>query len=254
MERIKRLGWYQKAVLLFMMAMILVFTVIYPMMTAQKGFAYKDAILIPDQQNGDTIYAGKILGEEARFTVRADKTVEFRYGDKTYGPYTAKEDPSAVPEDIDREGPMTGVELRQGDKIIFRGGMEHHGDVRWLYNEDGSVEEIRISDTTGDNSVTDGNGNAIDTMEPSAYAILDVMAGPELTHKGDWSAWFIGVFLCIVAAIYVLFADEIFRWNLAFQIRNADRAQPSDWEIAWRHVGWTVLPIAALIIFVLGLQ
>ena len=59
---------------------------------------------------------------------------------------------------------------------------------------------------------------------------------------------------CIVTAISILFADELFRWNLSFQIRDADRAEPSDWEIATRYIAWTVMPVMAMVIFIAGLQ
>ena len=80
------------------------------------------------------------------------------------------------------------------------------------------------------------------------------MNDPELTHKGEWFAWFGALFICALNAISILFADELFRWNLAFRIRNADHAEPSDWEIAGRYIGWTVLSIMALVLFIIGLQ
>ncbi|WP_162613195.1 hypothetical protein [Lachnoclostridium sp. An169] len=43
-------------------------------------------------------------------------------------------------------------------------------------------------------------------------------------------------------------------WSLVFRFSNADQAEPSDLEIAGRYISWTVLPIAALILFVRGLQ
>lgn len=102
--------------------------------------------------------------------------------------------------------------------------------------------------------VTEANGRIIDPMEPSASTILDLMGEPKLTHKGEWVSWFWGIAVCIITGISILFADELFRWNLAFQIRNADYAEPSDWEIAGRYIAWTGLPIMAMIIFVWGLQ
>lgn len=213
-----------------MAAMVLVFTVVYPVTIVRGGFAYGNAILVPVQGNGNTVYSGKIQGTQASFTVYTDKTVEFQYGDKIYGPYTAKGDPTAIPKDHEMGAYMTGVELRQGENILFRGGVFEHGEYRWLYN------------------------NVIDPMDPSASTILDLMAGPELSHKGEWLAWFGGVFICLIAAISILFADELFRWNLAFQIRNVDRAEPSEWVIAGRYISWTVLPIMAMILFITGLQ
>lgn len=255
MGKIKSLNRYQKGILLFMAVMVLVFSVIYPVIVAREGFLYRDEILIPSQEHGNTVYSGKIQGKQARFTVSADKTVEFRYGDKTYGSYTATEDAGAIPEDEELSGLMTGIELRQGEQILFRGGVLKLGEDRLLYNKDGSLEYPGFS-VTADNGVIakDKHGNIIDPMEPSAYTILDLMAGPELTHKGDWLAWFGGVFVCMVTAISILFADELFRWNLSFQIRNADRAEPSDLELAGRYFSWVVLPVIAMILFITGLQ
>jgi len=98
------------------------------------------------------------------------------------------------------------------------------------------------------------DGNIIDPMEPSVSTILDLMAGPEMTHKGEWLVWFCGVFVCFVATISILFADELFRLSLAFRIRNVEYAEPSDWEIGSRYIIWTLLPVCALVLFILGLR
>lgn len=128
MQRIKGLNRYQKCVLIFMIAMALIFAVVYPMTISRVGFEYKDTILVPSQENGSTVYSGKIQVQQANFTVSADKTVEFQYGEKTYGPYTAREDPTAIPKDHEMGELMTSVELRQGEEILFRGGVLEIGD------------------------------------------------------------------------------------------------------------------------------
>ncbi len=254
MEKIKSLNCYQKGVLIFMITMVLVFAVIYHMTISQVGFKYKDTIFVPSQENGSTVYSGKIQGLQAHFMVSEDKTIVFQYGDKTYGPYTVKEDPIAIPKDKEMQEYMTGVELRQGEDILFRGGVLEIGDSYWLYNEDGTLDNLGFSYVTSDGIERDENGNVIDSIEPSASIILELMNEPELTHKGEWFAWFGAVFICVLNALSILFADELFRWNLAFQIRNVDNAEPSDWEIAGRYIGWTVLTITALVVFIMGLQ
>lgn len=254
MEKVKSLNRYQKGMLLFMIVMVPVFAVMYSRTVARVGFEYKGAILVPSEDRGGTVYAGKIQGQRARFTVSGDKTVVFQYGVKTYGPYTAKEDPTAVPKDQDAAEYMTGVELREGEDILFRGGVLKTGDHYWLYNEDGAMENFAVSFVTGDGIERDENGDAIDPMEPFVSTILSLMDGPKLTHKGDWLAWAGGAFLCVLNALSVLFADELFRWGLSFQIRNADRAEPADWEIAGRYAGWTVLAGMALAVFIMGLR
>ena len=92
MERVKRLGRYPKIILLIITVMMLVFTILYPIVTARVGSLYEDTILVPAEEGGATVYSGKIHGLETIFTVSADKTVVFQYGDTVYGPYIAKED------------------------------------------------------------------------------------------------------------------------------------------------------------------
>ena len=254
MERIKNLNLYQKGVLIFMIIISLVFSVVYSSTISKVGFEYKDTILVPSQDNGGTVYSGKIQGQQACFTVSEDETVVFHYGDKTYGPYTAKEDPTAIPKDEEFREEMTGVKLYKGEELLFRGGILKFGDNTMLYNEDGTVESFGFSYVTSYGVELDENGNEIDPIEPSASDILELMNDPELTHKGEWLTWFEGVFICVLNALSILFADELFRWNLAFQIRDVEKAEPSDWEIAGRYIGWTVLPIMALILFIVGLR
>ena len=128
------------------------------------------------------------------------------------------------------------------------------GGKYYLYEEDGSLlgPEIRI--TTGSGVVYDGDGRPVNRVEPDASVIIELMRGPELTHKGVWLGWFAGVIFCAATAASILFADELFRWNMSFSIRNADRAEPSDWEIMSRYIMWTVLPIVAMFMFIMGLK
>ena len=254
MERIKCLNYYQKGLLLLMTAMMLVFAVLYPVTISRVGFQYKGTILVPSQENGNTVYSGKIQGKQANFTVSEDKSVVFQYGKKIYEPYTIKEDATAIPKNEEMAEYMMGVELRQGEDILFRGGVLDTGNFYCLYSEDGALDNVAISYVGSDGIERDENGNIIDPVEPSASTILELMNNPELKHKGKWFVWFVAVFICVLNAVSILFADELFRWNLAFQIRNVDHAEPSDLEIAGRYIGWTVISIMALVIFIMGLQ
>ena len=49
MERIKRLNGYQKSILIFMLAMALVFAVVYHMTIARVGVLYQNAIFVPSE-------------------------------------------------------------------------------------------------------------------------------------------------------------------------------------------------------------
>ena len=137
MKRIRNLNRYQQGILLLLILMALIFTVIYSVVSSRVGFLYNDEILVPSQVGGNTVYTGSIRGTECSFTVNPDKTVVFQYGTRVYGPYTATEDPTAVPKEDPFSGNMTGVEVKDKDEILFRGGVFHLG---------GSGSVLRLSD------------------------------------------------------------------------------------------------------------
>lgn len=251
MQRIKGSNGYQKGILVIMAAMVLVFTILYPVFTARMGFAYKDTVMVQRQEGERTVYAGKVYGVPSQFIVTPDKKVEFLYGKEHYGPYTMRVDPTAAPKGVDTPGTMTGFELLRGDEVIFRGGVVDQGRNRWIYKEDGSVENAVGIDI---GAYVDGGDTVISPAEPAVSAILSLLEGPELTHPGSWWGWVLGTVCCVATAVSILFADELFRFQLAFQIRNVEDAEPSDWEIFGRYATWTVFPILALLAFITGLQ
>ena len=251
MDRIRSLTLFQKVILILLAVMLVVFTVVYTVTISRVGFLYKESILCLSQEDGSTIYSGKIQDKQAVFTVSPENSVTFRHGETVYGPYTVKEDPTAVPESFSY---MTGVEICKGEEIIFRGAYEK-GSANWLIvDENGKIAGIRMLVGNSDGTVTDGTGKVVDMMEPSLSTILKLVDGPELTSKGIPAFWFMGLFVSVMAAVSILFADELFRWNLSFHVQNPDDAEPSDWYVAKLAFGWTALPVIALICYLLGLQ
>ena len=255
MERFKKLNVLPQALLVLLVVLAVIFAPLYAVTTSRVGFLYQDAILVPRTEDRSTVYEGKIKGVEAVFTVTADKTVTFRYGEKEYGPYTAVEDPTAVPPEETGEltKHMTGVELRCGEEVFFRGGVFRSGENWILYNEDGSWANVGVYATMGGGTTMDSDGNVVDAMAPTAGTILRLMEGPDWTHKGNWGAYFGGLGVSLLLVVYILFADELFRWNMSFRIRHADDAEPSDWELMSRGLTWVILTIAVIALYIMGL-
>ena len=250
MERIKELNRYQKGILLLLIGMMVIFSVIYSVYSSHSGYLYKNEFLQRSVENGNTRYCGTIDGQECCFTVTSDKAVTFQYGNKTYGPYTAKEDPTAIPNGKEY---MTGVEILDGNEVFFRGGVHGTGNERILYDENENILFDAMVIINGGVAM-DGNGNIIDQMEPSPFTVLELMSGPELVNKAEWAAYLGGVFLSILTAVYILFADALFRLHLVFRVDNVEAVEPSDWEITRRHIGWTVMTITAFVIYMIGLR
>jgi len=253
MERIKELDRYQKGILLLLVLMAVAFFILYSVTSSRMGYRYQDRILVPETQGSATVYIGKIQGQDAVFTV-LDNSVTFRLGEKEYGPYTVKKDPTAVPQGEELKDSMTGIEVRKKDSIWFRGGvLDLGGNGRMLYREDGKTV-FHFTVSTGGGTMIDSDGNVIDPMEPSVHTILDLLEGPELEKKGQWGIWFLGLFFSGITVVHILFADELFRLRLSFRVADPYGLEPSDWELAGRAISWGVLTVMILVFYVLGLQ
>jgi hypothetical protein len=237
-----------------MVLMVLVFTVLYGVVTGQRGFLYRDTILVPEQKNGATVYAGDLEGVPAAFTVTADGAVTFAYAEKTYGPYTIREDPTAVSRERQGYPGIRGLEVYCAGERIFRGCVWKTDDFVWLENEDGDMELADAVVVSGDGIVTDENGNVIDPMEPSIITVLELAEGPALKHKGYWGVWLLSVVLCVANVLTMLFAEELWHFEIAFLVRNHRAAEPTDWEYTRRYISWTLLAVCALVLFIVGLQ
>lgn len=254
MDRIKSLDKYSQVLLLVIVVMIVVFCSIYAVTLSREGYLYQDRILEPRTENGNTVYAADVDGKQWRITVTPDKTVSFLCGEKQYGPYTARKDSSAIPVGHTFAKLMTGVEVREGDEIIFCGGIYDTGNYWIMVNKDGTNFGHDVSVTTVNGTTFNSDGEIIDPMRPSVSKVLHLMDGPELSHKGNGFFCFFGVAVSLMAAVNILFADELFRWHFAFRTRDPDLLEPSDWEIAMRPVAWTITVLLALIVFLFGLQ
>ena len=254
-QKIQDLNWYQKGILLLLLALIPVYAVIYHVSISRVGVLYNGKIFVPAEESGATVYSGRLDGKPAEITVTNDKTaVTFRCGDTVYGPYTIKEDPSALADIEFCPSDMRGVALYDGETLLFRGGFWPSGEFTQLYRADGSPD-LQMGLYAVENGVwKDADGNAVDPMKPDAADILRIALAPELTHKGDWLVWFGAVCISLLNAATILYADELFRWNLSFQIQNAEDVEPSEWEMLSRYLGWTVLTILAFVVYILGLK
>lgn len=249
MNRFRELERFPKILLIVLVAMAVTFGAIYGVTASRVGYLYNDEILVPRPSEGALVYEGKVDGLDSSIVVALD-TVIVNWGSKTYGPYTLREDPTAVP---DGHPQMTGIEILDGDKVFFRGGVTDEATDFWLIGADGE-QLFTMTYTLSDGTEMDMNGNPIDHMKPTPRQIVSLLRGPELTHKGQWPAYCMGVFLTLIVAVSVLFADELFYLSICFRVENAETAEPSDWYITSRNIGWFLLTLLTVGFFLLGLQ
>lgn len=249
MNRFRELERFPKILLIALLLMTVAFGAVYGITASRVGYLHNDEIFVPRQSECALVYEGKVDGLDSSIVVALD-TVIVNWGSKTYGPYTVREDPTAVP---DGHPQMTGIEILDGNKSYFRGGVTDEATDFWLIGADGE-QLFTMTYTLSDGTEMDMNGNPVDHMKPTPRQIISLLRGPELTHKGQWLSYIMGVFLAIVVAVSILFADELFYLSICFRVENAETAEPSDWHIATRSLGWLFLTIMTGVCFLMGLQ
>lgn len=230
--------------------MVVVFAVLYWIFGHQYGVKYQGSLYFSTAQGETMVYSGKEDGQTASFTVAPDGSVTYRWGDRVYGPYTVLEDPDAVPGEW--AGMLTGLEVHLGDEVLFRGGYLSQGPL--LIQSDGTPYSSHFSNYTINGTTYDSDGNPVDPHQPDLSGILFFFGAPKADdHRGHPQFFAIGTFVAVVCIISALFADQLFRFDLSFRIRDPEAAEPSDWEIASRVLGWLFLTALSFGIYLAGL-
>ena len=253
MSKWKRLSRFQQALLVALAAMLVIFTAVYPLLANRRGFAYQDTLLLRSTQGENTRYTGKVDGRRAEFTVAPTGTITYQYGDTLYGPYTVTEDPSAVPENHEMADLLAGVEVREGESVLFRGGW-HDSEFPLLVDESGSDQTPSyFAHSTGGKAYGPDGQEIIPSPAPTVTTLIQLAMDPPLTHRGMPYAYLAGTLLAIMGIVSILFAEQFFRWHLSFRIRAPEQAEPSDWELFTRYLGWIICPVLALLLYLMGI-
>lgn len=237
---------------LFLLALVLHLT-----LGQQQVASYRDGHLRYERQGEAAVYSGRVEGYQVKYVVSPGPVVEFWLDGELDSTYTITEDPTAIPEA--GEAPMfgssedlIGIEIRKDGGVWFRGaypawgGFSAYAPYYWLVDENGK------SDSSGSTTIVVGTSTPPPDPAPTPKNILSMADGPEVSRRGSTEFILLGLLVSAVCLVTLLFEDQLFRWNLSFQIQDPDRAEPSDWELFSRWAGWVVLTGVALLCFTLG--
>lgn len=241
-EKWQEMSWFRRGLLAILAVMVVGFGIATPVVSARKGIEYADTLLYLTEEGDTRRYTGRLDGQRAEFTVRPGGTVEYLWGEETYGPYQVVEDPSAAPRDF-----MTGLEIRRDGQALFRGGFS---DDEWpvLYGEDGEpFEPFRMLDITyssgGKTFDSDGRElSARDLHEPRLTTVARLVLGePALTHRGSFGLYLLVTLLAAFNIFQICCPGLMFRWSIMWHVRDPDSAEPSDFYIVMEKIEWVVV-------------
>ncbi len=230
----------QKWTMLIAALLAVVFGVIYAVRASRQGIICVDSFLVFSQEGEERRYAGESEWAEVTFTANGD-TVTSLWGGESHT-YTVTKDPSALPAEESRFGQMLGVEVREGDTVLFRGGWDPDYGIR--VNENGETESFLSVRTNFDPPM----------REPDMGLVLELWHGPEMISQVRPGFYAMGLMVALLGAAELFFAEDLFRWRLSWRVRDPERAEPSEWELFSRTFGAIVITGLALICWLSGLN
>lgn len=222
--------------------LFLLFLVLFLTIGQQQVTPYLDSFLRFQSEGENAVYSGRIEGYDMKFSVSPGPVVEFFLDGKLFDTYTIAEDSAAIPDtDIVHQfgqDRFTGVEIHKGGALWFRGA--YSPDMPYmLVSEDGTdlSFDIRIG--------------PLDPA-PTPNMILHLAQKLDTVSRGEWLWMLMGALFSVLCTVSVLFADEFFRFQLAFRVRDPETVDPSNWELTSRRIGWIILTCISAYLYILG--
>lgn len=232
-------SFLEKALLLALPGMAVLFLVIYLILSRMPGVEYCDALLLRHTEGETVIYSGKVRGQRVEFQVSEDGKVTYLVDGQARGPYTVVLDQSAAPDDS-----LTGGEVRLGEEVLFRGGWLLQEDFLYLEDETGAPQFGLSVTMTGEHRAL--------PQDPTSSFLIQLVLGPDLRHRGQWQFYAMGTAVSLLAVFLILCADKLFQHHLGWHIRNPELAEPSDWELFSRKLSWGLFSGMALVLYIIG--
>ena len=252
-EKWTEMSWFRRILLLWMAAMILGFGIAMPVVRAAQGIEYGDDFLRLRQEGEVRYYEGEVDWEDAAFTVWPGGRVEYRWGEYTCGPYQVSVVPDAAPEGFGSA--MTGLEIRQGDQVLFRGGYLKDS-FQILYQENGEpLWDTRIPYSVAGGETVIGEAGQVNIREkqPSLTALARAALDPELVRRGSVGIYLGVTLLALLNAVQICFPGFFFRLSLWGHVRNVDDAEPSEFYIGVERAEWVLLALLMPVLYWYGL-
>ena len=239
----------QKAVLISMAAMVVLFGVLMVAARFQKGVEFEGGLLRRTETEESVIYNGKVRGEQVEITVdRAAgenlTEVVFQIGDRIRDVCTLET--GLPPIQAEQLGPVEHIRITKNNRLLFEGGYDPEHDMGW-YDLDGSWDPLAMS-VSYDSTVGD---DYWEHYETDGETILNFARGPQLVSRGSWELYFAMLLLSALLALDAAFPLVIFHWQHMCDVKDPE---PSDFYLGMQRAGWCVYPFLILIGYIIALR
>lgn len=277
-EKWSAMPFFRQAMLAATVGLMLLFAVLYPIMSSQKGLEYGNDFYKLNVQGDAKVYTGVDHGQKQFVYTDAPKgdgkktvcivretaegyMVDYQIEGQNFGPYQLnKVHLSDLPAALAQAPLGGGLEIKNTatGEVLFRGG--YLVSVGYLLVDENAVTEAdKAADPLSRVSV---NGFTFFDYKPAVpeegpspddLVHFTLGAGGNLTHRGEGAYFALALLVAVFNAVSILYAEELFTWQMSFRVAEPEKAEPSEWELFGRHVGWCLFLLMELTILLYGL-
>lgn len=238
----------QKAILLILLVMAVVFAVLTGVVRTKKGVLFEGGLLSIQQEGDRTVYSGKAEGQKVTVTVYPDgeaQVVELAVGTLIDHIYRV-EYPGGTISGDHGEYERIRITVKGSsflEKKLFEGG----------YNPDAPFGSF--CDTNGEPSlilrtrVYTSTTGFWHNYELFPTEVVRFAHGPSTTCRGDWLIYALGVFLSLITAVAAAFPEHLFHWNHFLSVRDPE---PTDFYMDCQRVSWVIVTAVVLGVYIWG--
>lgn len=237
----------QKAILIILLALAVVFAVVTGVVRAKKGVSFEGGLLSIVQEGDRTVYSGRAEGQKVTVTVYPEgetQVVEFVVGTLIDHTYRVEYPGGTIQGDLgEYQRIRITVEGRTFlETLLFEGG----------YNPD--LRMGSFCDTNGEMDLL-GYGRAFVSggfwydYELFPSQVMRFVNGSATACRGDWLIYALAVFLSLITAVCAAFPEHLFYLNHFLSVRDPE---PTDFYMACQRVSWVIMTAVVLGVYLWG--
>lgn len=239
----------QKAILLILLVMAVVFAVLTGVVRTKKGVTFEDGLLSISREGERTVYSGRAEGQKVTVTVYPDgeaQVVELAVGTLIDHIYRV-EYPGGTIESPLGEYRRIRITVKGKtflEETLFEGGYNPHASFAYaaFCNANGDSDLLAYSRFV----TSSGIWHDYELM-PSQ--VVRFAHGPSTTCRGDWLIYALGVFLSLITAVAAAFPEHLFHWNHFLSVRDPE---PTDFYMDCQRVSWVIVTAVVLGVYIWG--
>jgi len=237
----------QKAILIILLALAVVFAIITGLVRTKKGVTFEDGLLSISQEGDRTVYSGRAEGQKVTVTVYPEgegHVVKLAVGTLIDHTYRVEYPGGTIKSDFGeyRRIRITVEGRTFLETLLFEGGYNSDINVASFCDENGELDLLGY----GRFVTSSGIWYEYELM-PSQ--VMRFANGPATTCRGDWLIFVLGLFLSLITAVAVAFPEHLFHWNHFLSVRDPE---PTDFYLATQRISWVIMTAVVLGVYIWG--